>query len=122
MFLCRAQLCALVKDAAPSVLASMPSWATGALSNEEPAEGDSADLVAGGAQDHGDGEDGAGSEPASGSLARELRQSVFELEAKVSELEGQLAEAREAVAADTVGGTNLDNGRGENSRDRITIM
>lgn len=93
------QLSAVLKEAAPSALAGLPSWATGERCSsgeeEEAAEGDSS----AGKDDQGalekekETEEGLG--PA-GSLARELRKKVFELEEAVFSLEGKLSLADEA--------------------------
>lgn len=89
----------MLKEAAPEAFAKAPSWATGETSEEESGErsveeGTNEESVEGGAG------------PA-GSLARELRRRVFELEAQVHDLEGKVVivdEARLAAAEHGGGG------------------
>lgn len=101
----------------------MPSWATGEkqAGDSDHLGDDSAQATRGAGSDDvkseeafpGDGgaEDGrSATTSAAGSLAHELRQRVFELEAQVSELQGNLSDAREMMRG--VGGGVAD-GDGE---------
>lgn len=99
----RPQLSAVLKEAAPGALAGLPSWATGKQSssgddNDDDGEGEGEeDEEVEDASSEGISakETEAGLGPA-GSLARELRQKVFELEEAVFSLEGKLRLADEA--------------------------
>lgn len=90
------QLLAVLKEAAPSALAGLPSWA-----NRQEAEGgEGGEREDGGEPSPAFSEHGLSEEHAGlggpGSLARELRRKVFGLEQTVFSLEGKLKLADEA--------------------------
>lgn len=129
----------MLREAAPEALASLPSWATGTEDDyhrksfpedypERSSEGIAERLSDEGKSAHNEAvstpRDGvhkerrAAAAAAAGSLARELRQKVFELEAQVSELQGALAETREMTSTLVRGGVcdagaDAGNGHGE---------
>ena len=81
----------MLKEAAPSALAGLPSWATKGEQEEEEEDERSPDSCEAGLLSGGDAGLGA-----PGSLARELRRKVFALEQTVFSLEGKLRLADEA--------------------------
>lgn len=126
------KLSAVLHQAAPAALAGMPSWASveteagnskNGLDSPEGSERSERDSPAVAAPVRGSG--GENSEAAAvpaaadtgGSLARELRQKVFELEAQVTELQVELTESREMVRRVVVGGA-ADDGHGEKKKIR----
>lgn len=121
------QLCAILEKEAPSVLAGLPSWATEPEATasdvvESAAEnGDSHEGLGDGKENvppPGDEEEGVvgegGAVAATGSLARELRQKVFELEGQVFGLEEKLALADDARLA-TAGTCHGTEGTGSSA-------
>lgn len=118
------KLSAVLQQAAPAALAGMPSWATG---EKETGNGNGLDSPDGrnkgskeGSSAVGDGADKSEgvstAHDAAGSLARELRQKIFDLEAQVVELQGELSESREMmrrVGGGVGGGAAASDGRGE---------
>lgn len=86
----RFQLSAVLREAAPSAFAGLPSWANKEDDEEEGGEG------GGGAKGKGSRLETPGDLGPAGSLARELRERVFELEQTVFELEGKLRLADES--------------------------
>lgn len=95
----RVKLAAVLKEAAPDALDGLPSWATGAVAASSE-RGDCPEEVL--PEEEGsprDEEKAVAKFGAAGSLPRELRQRVFELEGQVSELEGKLARADDSPLA-----------------------
>lgn len=99
----------MLKDAAPDAFAGVPSWATGEASDEERSSEEGVTQGSPGGEEAVVG--GVG--PA-GSLARELRKKVFELEGQVHDLEGKVVVAEEArlAAAEHGGGGAGGGGNG----------
>lgn len=100
----------MLEQAAPAALASLPSWATGEkkAGDNNNLEEDSAQAARGAGSDYSGEGDRSATTSAAGSLAQELRQKVFELEAQVSELQGNLSEAREMMRGVGIGAANRD--------------
>ncbi|CAN0367726.1 unnamed protein product, partial [Ectocarpus sp. 8 AP-2014] len=109
------QLSALLKEKAPRALDGLPAWATG--EQEEQGEGSSEPSGDRLPESGGDAESSSPSEVkeasgpgAAGSLARELRKKVFELEQTVFSLGGRLRLADEARLEARGGGGGSGSG------------
>lgn len=101
------KISAVLKDAAPDAFSAAPSWATGEASDQESSFSEERSPEEGAAQGSPEGQESVVARVGSaGSLARELRQKVFELEGQVHDLEGKVAIAEEArlAAAEHGGG------------------